>query len=163
MSQNFHQNMKEVKLHIGPGYAWLGSTFLDNLWTILVLVLGGPIGLWGPNLSFWGVKGLILMIFKLAVTFFSGFERSTNFHILLHMPKRSYHININSGVGWSLFLILLSKSHIFSPKNLRFFSVKIFWVVLAKKQNYQIDPWASAVAPSYQTQTFWSDFWTGVL
>ena len=98
------------------------------------------------------------MHFKMAITFFSEFERSTNFHILLHMPKRSYHININSGVCWSLFLILLSKSHIFSPKNLRFFSVKIFWVVLAKNQNYQIDPWASAVAPSYQTQTFWSDF-----
>ena len=97
---------------------------------------------------------------KLAVTFLGGFGRSTNFHILIHMPIRSYHININSGVGWSHFLILLSKSHIFSPKNLGFFFVKIFWVVLANNQYYQIDPWTSAVVPSYQTQKIWSDFWT---
>ena len=65
-------------------------------------------------------------IFELTITFSSGFEGSTNFHILMHMPIGSYHININSGVTWILFLILLSKSDIFSPKNLRFFSVKIF-------------------------------------
>ena len=55
------------------------------------------------------------MYLKLAVTFFSGFERSTNFHIFIYMPIRSYHININSGVGWSLFDFLLSKCCIFSP------------------------------------------------
>ena len=39
---------------------------------------------------------------------------------------RQASININSGASWDLFLILLGKSHIFSPKNLRFFSVKNF-------------------------------------
>ena len=58
---------------------------------------------------------------------------------------------------------LLSKIHIFSPKNLRFFFVKFFWVVPATVQNYQINPWASAVADSCQTKKNWSDFWTGCL
>ena len=31
------------------------------------MVLGGPIGLWGTNFRFWGVNGLILVIFKMAV------------------------------------------------------------------------------------------------
>ena len=31
------------------------------------MVLGGPIGLWGTNFRFWGVKGMILVIFKMAV------------------------------------------------------------------------------------------------
>ena len=67
MSQKFHQSMKEVKLHIWPGHAWVGLTSLDNLWTILGLVLGGPVGLGGPIFSFWGTNGLIFFNFKTAV------------------------------------------------------------------------------------------------
>ena len=99
------------------------------------------------------------LIFKLAITFFSGFEGSTNFHILMHMSIRSYHINKNSGASWSLFLILLSKSHIFSPKKLRFFSVKIFWWVLSTFQWYHSGPLLSAVLRKCQTQFFWVFFW----
>ena len=97
-------------------------------------------------------------IFELAITFFSGFEGSTNFHILMHMSIRSYHINKNSGASWSLFLILLSKSHIFSPKKLGFFSVKIFWWVLSTFQWYHSGPLLSAVLRKCQTQFFWSFF-----
>ena len=63
------------------------------------------------------------MIFKLAITFFSELERSTNFQISIHMSIRSYHINKKFRLSPALFLILLSKSDIFSPKNLSFSSI----------------------------------------
>ena len=67
MSQKFHQSMKEVKLHIWPGHAWVGLTSLDNLWTILGLVLSGPIGPGGAIFVFWVFEELILVNFKTAV------------------------------------------------------------------------------------------------
>ena len=101
---------------------------------------------------------LQFILFKLLITSLGEFGRSTNFHILIFMSIRSYIININSGVRWSLFLILLSKSHIFSPKKLRFFSVKIFWWVLSTFQWYHSGPLLSAVLRKCQTQFFWSFF-----
>ena len=101
---------------------------------------------------------LNFMLFQLGITFSAGIWR--NFFLIYsqYKPRRSYHINKKFRLSPALFPILLSKSCIFSPKNLRFFSVQIFWVVLAKNQCYQIDPWASAVAPRCQTQKIWSDF-----
>ena len=75
-----------------------------------------------------------------------------------YMTIGSSHININFGLSWAHLLILLSKMTNFSPKNLCFFPVKIFWVVPANNQYYQIDPWPTAVVPSCQTQKIWSDF-----
>ena len=45
-----------------------------------------------------GTESLFSLV-ELAITFFSGFEGSTNFHILMHMPIGSYHININPTKG----------------------------------------------------------------
>ena len=73
--------MKEVKLQIWPGHAWVGLTSLDNLWTILGLVLGGPVGLGGPIFSFGGSNGLIFFNFKTAVAGLIN-ELDQKFHLL---------------------------------------------------------------------------------
>ena len=97
---------------------------------------------------------LNFMFLKLAITPLRGFARSTDFHILIYIPTGRYHININTGVCWSLSPNLLSKITKFSPKNLRFFPVKIFWWVPATFQSWHIDHRLTAVLKSYQTQNF---------
>ena len=44
------------------------------------------------------------------------------------MAIGSYHININFRLSRALSAILLSKMTNFSPKNLRFFAVKTFYI-----------------------------------
>ena len=68
--------------------------------------------------------------FQLAVASMGGFGGSTNFQILIFMSIRSYHINIKSGVSWSLSPTLLSKITKFSPKNLTFMIIKLDQEVL---------------------------------
>ena len=62
-----HQIIKLAKSHIGLGHAWVGPTSLGNLWTILGLVLSGPIGPGGAIFVFWVFEELILVNFKTAV------------------------------------------------------------------------------------------------
>ena len=90
------------------------------------------------------------IFFKLAVSFLRDLARSTNFHILIYMSIRSYYINKKLVRTWALFLILLSKSHIFSPKNLHFFSVKLFWCLLATFNLWHIDHKVTVVLESCQ-------------
>ena len=78
---------------------------------------------------------LKIMIFNLAITSLGQFGGSRNFYILMYVSIGSYHININFGLSRALCPILLSKITKFSPKNLRFFPVKIFWWVQATFQS----------------------------
>ena len=84
------------------------------------------------------------------ISFLRGFARSTDFHILIHIPIGSYHININSGVAWSLPPNLLSKITKFSTKYFTFLPIKLDMVIPATFQWYHSGPLSTAV------------FWTSV-
>ena len=90
--------------------------------------------------------------FRLAITFFSALERSTNFHILIYMSMGSYHININFGLSWHLCLNLCSKITKFSLKYFTFLPIKLDIVIPATFQWYHSGPLSSADIRMSQTK-----------
>merc|ERR1711863_234387 len=86
----------------------------------------------------------------------------SSFIISSYMAIGSSHINMNFRLSRALSPILLSKMTDFSPKNITFFTVKIFWAAPDTLQCYQLDPRTSADPGGCLTQKFGAEFPRGL-